>query len=116
VRRMIIEDIDTGHTPNEISQRLRVSTTFISELRKTRDAFGTVQPTPWMRLGPAPKITTVAAEGMLDLLDQDPQATLAEFVNLLDSEYDIKVSLVTVSRRLKEIRITHKRVERTNQA
>jgi transposase len=93
-----------------------VSTTFISELQKTRDAFGTVQPTPWIRLGPAPKITTVAAEGMLDLLDQDPQATLAEFVNLLDSEYNIKVSLVTVSRRLKEMRITHKRVERTNQA
>jgi hypothetical protein len=56
VRRMIVEDINNGHTPNEISKRLRVSTTFISELRKTRDAFGTVQPTPWMRLGPALKI------------------------------------------------------------
>jgi transposase len=116
VRKMILDDLHSGVTPKDITQRLRVSPQFITELRKTHDAFGTVHPTPWMKPGPASKIPTAAEEGMLDLLDQDPQATLAEFVDLLDLEYGIEVHKSTVCRKLAELKVTYKRVERTNQA
>jgi transposase len=53
---------------------------------------------------------------MLDLLNQDPQVTLAKFVDLLDLEYGIEVHKSTVCRNLAELKITYKRVERTNQA
>ena len=116
MRKMIMDDLDTGLTPTEISARLRVSPQFISDLRETVKVFGTVHPTPYLKPGPQPKIPTFAQEGLLDLSEQDPQATLAEFVDLLDEEYDITVDKSTVSRTLKELKITHKRVERTNQA
>ena len=53
---------------------------------------------------------------MLDLLHQDPQVQLLDHVALLNEEYGIQVSQVTVSRKLAELNITHKRVERTNAA
>jgi hypothetical protein len=52
MRKMIMDDLDTGLTPTEISGRLRVSPQFISDLRKTVKVFGTVHPTPYLKPGP----------------------------------------------------------------
>jgi transposase len=116
LRRLILTDVDCGFAPIEISQRLRVSTPFITQLRKTYDAFGTVSPTHLLKPGPDPKIHTEAAEGMLNLLDEDPQAEQKDHIELLELEYGIQVHKSTVSRKLKEMKLTYKCVERTNQA
>ena len=113
LRQMVLDDLDSGFTPKDITQRLRVSNSFISQLRKTYHAFGTVDPVHEMSYGPAPKITTAAADGMLDLFNQDPQCSLLDHMEHLTLEYGIEVSITTVSRKLK---ITYKRFERINQA
>jgi transposase len=116
LRQIILKDLEAGFAPSDLVERYTVSHSFISELRKTWEVYGTVHPERWKRSGPLPKIHTAARCGLLDLLDDEPQTTLAEFVDFLDAEYDIQVSEATVSRTLKEDNITYKRVERTNQA
>jgi arginine repressor len=53
---------------------------------------------------------------MLDLLDQEPQASLADFVDLLETEYGVEVNKAAISKKLKELKVTYKRVKRINQA
>ena len=113
LRQVVLDDLDSGFTPKDITQRLRVSNSFISQLRKTYHAFGTVDPVHEMSYGPAPKITTAATDGMLDLFNQDPRCSLLDHIEHLKLEYGIEVSISTVSRKLK---ITYKRFERINQA
>ena len=115
LRQLAIDQLQLGATPKEMVAALGLSESFICQLRKTYKTFGTVAPPYWNK-GRPKKIHTAAAEGMLDLLDQEPQSSLDDFVDLLEQEYDIGVSKSTISRKLKQLKMTYKRVERTNQA
>lgn len=109
-------DSDASFTAREIVNRFNVSLPFFYDVRKTYNIFRTVAIPPASRRGRKSKITTDAEGGILDLLDQDNQAELVDFVDLLNSEYDIEVSKAIVSRKLKQLRVIYKRVKRTNNA
>ena len=64
------------------------------------------------RPGPCRKITTYAKEELLALLDREPWTIQIEMVMFLEEEFDIHVSRSTVSRLLKEWRISQKRGQR----
>ena len=115
MRQFVLNRLSAGITRKELIEALNISKSFICQLRKTQDTFGTVDAPDWVR-GQPRKITTAAAEAMLNLLHQDLQVQLLDHVALLNKEYGIQVSQATVSRKLAELNITHKRVERTNAA
>jgi transposase len=115
LRNHVIEQLRYGATPKDLVRSLRISESSIYRIQQTYKIFGTVNPTLWVK-GRLKTIYTTAAKGLLDMLNQEPQASLADFQDLLETEYNIKVSKVAISKKLKQLKITYKRVERTNQA
>ena len=102
LRNLTVEHLRFSATPKELVQTLGISESSICRIRQTYNAFGTVDPTLWVK-GRPKKIYTAAAEGMLDLMDQEPQASLAGFVDLLEAEYAVEVSKAAVSKKLKQV-------------
>lgn len=60
--------------------------------------------------GPSPKIHEEAREALREVLEEDPTVLLSEIVDYLIEYFTIDVSVVIVSKTLKEISLTRKRL------
>src|SRR2546421_2408698 len=103
------------HLPTA-TKDLQISSTWVSELRKLIQTFGTATPPHPSVQGRPRKIHTEAEEGILDFLDDNPTAYLDEIQDFLLTEYQITASVPTVSRCVKKLKLTHKKTTRTNTA
>jgi hypothetical protein len=81
-------------------------------LRQNLEAFDTVSPPPLSVQGRPRKISHEAELGMLDFLDQNPTAYQDEIADFLLTKYEIEASQPTISRLMKKLGQTHKRIER----
>ena len=86
------------------------------ELRKLIETFGTAIPPHPSVQGRPRKIHTQAEEGILDFLYDSPTAYLDEIQDLLLTGYQIISSVPTVSRCVKKLRLTYKKISRTKPA
>ena len=112
VRNTIETCLRAGVEPLQIASEVRVSHQWVYQLRQTLDAFDTVSPPHLGVQGRPRKITADAEQGLLDFLDDNPSAYQDEMIEFLLSEFGISVTQSTVSRLLKNLNQTHKRVER----
>lgn len=112
VRCTVETCLRTGVPPLQIAEQVRVSSDWVYKLRKNLEAFDTVTPCPLSVQGRPRKIHHDAEEGVKEFLDQNPTAYQDEIAEFLDSEYLIQVYRSTVSRLLKKLGHTNKRIER----
>ena len=112
VRNSVKTCLAAGVKPIEIASKLRVSHQWVYKLQERLDAFGTVSPPHPSVQGRPRKIHQAAREGVADLLEQNNTVYQDEIVDFLAEEYGITISQSTVSRLLKQLQITHKKVER----
>jgi len=96
--------------PIQVARELRVSHTWIFRLRLRLDAFDTVSPAPLSVQGRPRKIHQAAREGVAEFLDQNNTVYQDEIMDFLAEEFGITVSQPTISRLLKQLQITHKRL------
>jgi transposase len=96
----------------EIADSFHCHYSTVYRIKDKIEEFGEARPTPASLIGRPKKITAEALEGLLDwLLDNGSDKQLAyldEMVIFLQEEYDIGVSLSTVSRALKSNNISQK--------
>jgi transposase len=114
VRKAVEDLLGAGAQSSDIEQSLRVSQPWVSELRKLIQTFNTATPPHPSVQGRPRKIHTEAEEGILDFLDNNPTAYLDEIQDFLLTEYQITVSVSTVSRYIKKLKLTHKKKTRIN--
>jgi len=112
VRCTVETCLRTGVPPRQIADEVRVSFQWVYQLRKNLLAFDTVSPPPLSVQGRPRKIHHDAEEGVRDFLEQNPTAYQDEIAEFLESEYLIQVHRTTVSRLLKKLGHTYKRIER----
>ena len=103
LRERVMMDVDAGMKIREISDKYRVTTKWIGDLRKLRAETGSLEP----RHGrPGPKPTLAAhSEKLAELVKAQPDATLEE----LREQLPVIVGSTTIWRALRELKITFKK-------
>ena len=113
-RRLIASCILGGAPTAEIVETLRVSKMTVSRYRRNLSTFGVHDP-PLQSIGHRPrKIHLSAQEALRELLAANGTMMLDEVQDWLLEEWDIDVHISNISRCLKTMKVTHKRIEKVN--
>lgn len=103
LRERVMMDVDAGMKIREISDKYRVTTKWISDLRKLRAETGSLEPRQG-KPGPTPKLAA-HAERLAQLVEAQPDASLEE----LRARLPVAVGSTTVWRALRVLKITFKK-------
>src|SRR5712691_1293061 len=102
LREHIVAAIDRGqYSLRQLADLFSVSLSFLVRLLQRRRATGSVEPKPH-RGGPTPKLDAAAVRRLLELVRQQPDATLTELRNRLG----IACHIATIARVLRKHRIS----------
>ncbi len=105
LRERIVAAIDRGeHSLRQIAYLFSVNLSFLVRLLQRRRATGSVQPKPHAG-GPPPKLDADAVRRLVELVRQQPDATLAE----LRDRLGIPCHLATIARVLRRHRLSRKK-------
>src|SRR5947209_189307 len=105
LREHIVAAIDRGqHSLRQLADLFSVSLSFLIRLLQRRRATGSVEPKPH-RGGPTPKLDAAAVRRLLELVRQQPDATLTE----LRDRLGIACHIATIARVLRKHRISRKK-------
>jgi len=105
LRERIVAAIDRGeHSLRQLAHLFSVSLSFLVRLLQQRRATGSLQPKPH-RGGPARKLDAAAVRRLLELVRQQPDATLTE----LRDRLGIPCHIATIARVLRKQRISRKK-------
>ena len=107
LRQRVLHALDEeGQTRVGVARRFAVSNAWIGKLLRQRRDTGSVEPKPHGG-GPPPKLGDGSA--LKELVDEKPDATLAELGEALAGRHGVRVHLSSVGRRLKRLGITLKK-------
>lgn len=105
LRERIVAAVDRGqHSLRQIAQLFCVNLSFLVRLLQRRRATGSLEPKPHGG-GPTPKLDAEAVRRLLELVRQQPDATLAE----LRDRLGIPCHIATIARVLRKHRISRKK-------
>ena len=103
LRKRILVDVEAGLTMQAISEKYRVSTKCIRDLRQLKEETGSLEPRH-TKTGPKPKLSE-HLEQLTVLVQAQPDATLEE----LQRRLPIRAGLATIWRALKALGFTLKK-------
>jgi transposase len=105
LRERILAAVERGtHTLRQLAELFQVDVSFIVRLQQRQRATGSVAPKPHAG-GPRRKLDAAAEARLLDLVREQPDATLAE----LRERLGVDCCLMTIARALRRHRITRKK-------
>jgi transposase len=109
LRQRIVDAVQSGeHTIPEIAELFSVHQSFIYRLVQHLQEHGTLDPLP-RGGGAVPLLKDEQLPILKELVEQYPDATLVELSELIQKKTRIAVSIWTVRRGLKKLRITLKK-------
>ena len=103
LRERVLDDSDAGMMADAVAAKYRVSGSWVRLLKQRRRTTGEVAPRP-QRYGPRRKLAS-HVHTLQALIDEQPDRTLAE----LQEALGLSVSLATIWRAVKALRITVKK-------
>jgi len=103
-RRKIVEAVDAGDSVADVAERFAISETTVRNFLRLRQETGSLRPQPPTG-GPRRKLTELERERLLQAVDKQPDATLAELIE----QGELDVSESTVSRELQRLDRPRKR-------
>ena len=105
LRERVLKDCDAGMRSEDVAQKYSVSASWVYDLRKKRRETGSIAPRQ-QRHGCRPKLVPYEKE-IRQLVSEHPDATLAEFCELLSKQ--VSVSPATLCDFLRHLKITRKK-------
>ena len=98
----------TNESIGQIADRFGVSYSFVRKLLKRYEAKGTVEPVPHGG-GKLPKLNLQQIEMVVELVEEDNDATLQQLCTCLEEKTGLKVSIPTMCRVLQKLELTRKK-------
>jgi len=98
----------TNESIQQLAERFGVSYSFVRKLRKRYEAKGTVEPAAHGG-GKLPKLNFQQIEMVVELVEEDNDATLQQLGAGLEEKTGIKVSIPTMCRLLQKLELTRKK-------
>ena len=105
LRERVLKDSDAGMRSEDVAQKYSVSASWVYDLRKKRRETGSIAPKQ-QRHGSKPKLVPYEKE-VRQLVSEHPDATLAEYCELLSKH--VSVSTATLCDFLRHLKITRKK-------
>ena len=105
LRERVLKDCDAGLRSEDVAQKYSVSASWVYDLRKKRRETGSIAPKQ-QRHGSKPKLEPYEKE-VRQLVSEHPDATLAEFCEMLSQH--VSVSTTTLCDFLRHLKITRKK-------
>ncbi len=103
LRERVLLDLDAGMTKAAIARNYHVSTRWVYKLQKQREETGDIAPRRG-KGGPKPKLAA-HAERLLELVEEQPDASLAE----LRERLGVAVGISTLWNALRKLGVTFKK-------
>jgi|SRR5579859_502602 len=107
LRERAVALLDEGASSPEVAEMLGVSDSWVRKMRLRRERLGHLVPSS--PPGRERKLTVDDQVALLQLLDEQPDATLEELVERMAKRQKVRVSISTLSRRLIELGLTRKK-------
>lgn len=107
LRERAVALLDEGASSPEVAEMLGVSDSWVRKMRLRRDRLGHLM--PGSPPGKERKLREEDEMGLCMLVDEQPDATLEELVELVAKHLKVRVSIATMSRRLIELGLTRKK-------
>jgi transposase len=98
----------TNESIQQLAERFRVSYSFVRKLLKRYEAKGTVEPAAHGG-GKLPKLNSQQIEMVVELVEEDNDATLQQLCAGLEEKTGIKISIPTMCRLLQKLELTRKK-------
>jgi transposase len=113
-RRAIQLELECGTRYKQIAVQHRISVRQVERMARNLRLFGAVwvDPKTYRKLGRPREISAEQEDGLISFILENKAAHQFEMVQFLQEEYDVVVSQPTVSRYLKKLRLTCKKLER----
>lgn len=107
LRTAVVHALDTGATPAEIARLFGVSRRSVTRWRQLHQTTGQLAARP--RPGASRKLTPQATAALRQRVADHPDATLHDHCVALAAEWQIQVSVATMSRTMGRLDITQKK-------
>jgi transposase len=107
LRERVLADVDAGLGTKAVAEKYRVSRPWVRRLKQRRREEGRIGPRP-CRNPRRPALEAHAAR-LVELVHETPDATLAE----LRTKLEVSVSLPTLCRALRSLKLSFKKKSRT---
>jgi transposase len=104
LRKRVLARCDAGHGTKQVAEEFEVSPAWVRRLKQRRREHNTIAPRV-RRLPDQHKLKEDDRQQLLQRVDQNPDATLAELRKMLGD----KASVVTVWRALRDLRLSLKK-------
>ena len=104
LRQRVLAKCDAGKSSNEVAKLFEVSPAWVRRLKQRRRELHTIEPLP-RRYGPHPTFTSEHEQELKRLVEEQPDATLAE----LQSRLGVKVHVSRICRALKKLGLSFKK-------
>lgn len=115
-RKKIVETRqNTNKSIQQIAERFGVSYSFVRKLLKRYEAKGTIEPDPHGG-GKSLKLNLQQIEIVIQLVEEDSNATLQQLCDRLEERTGMKVSIPTMYRLLQRLKLTRKKDIHTREA
>jgi transposase len=108
LRRRVLAKCDAGKSSDEVAKLFEVSPAWVRRLKQRRRELHTIEPLP-RRYGPHPTFTREHEEQLKALVQQQPDATLAE----LQARLGVKVHISRICRTLQKLELSFKKKSST---
>lgn len=114
LRTKIISSLKNGNKQFEVAENFGVSTSFVSSLWERYNKNGNVKPN---KIGGyvEPKVTHEGGEHLSEWIANNPSATLKELTEQYSEHFNIEISVSSIDRALKRIKLTYKKKAHTIQ-
>ena len=104
LRKRVLAACDAGSGTKEVARLFEVSPAWVRRLKQRRRELGTIEPLP-RKNGPDPKLTPQHRTRLRELVDQQPDITLAE----LKHKLKLSASVPTICRTLRSLGLSFKK-------
>jgi transposase len=111
LRQRVLARCDGGASAREVARLFDVSSAWVRRLKQRRRELHTIEPLP-RRYGPLPTFTSVHEEQLKRLVQEQPDATLAE----LQKRLEVKVHISRICRALQKLELSFKKKSSTPQS
>ena len=109
IRTKIIETKnETNESIQQLAERFRVSYSFVNRLLRRYEATKSIEPLPHGG-GKPPLIESEQLNIVEELVEEDNDATLQELSDRLEEKTGVKVSIPTMCRLVKKLKLTRKK-------
>ena len=107
LRQRVLEDSDAGMRTRQVARKYRVCESWVRRVKQRRREHG--ETAPRASYNPQKPVLDDHHQTLRAMVEREPDATLEEYCERLSAAHGVRVSVSTMDRALRELKLTRKK-------